>query len=35
MSSILLKKFGCAPEDALGLLERGRALKLSFQGLSF
>jgi ornithine decarboxylase len=31
----LAKKFGCAPEDAFGLLERGRALGLTFQGLSF
>jgi ornithine decarboxylase len=31
----LAKKFGCAPDDALGLLERGHRLGLSVSGLSF
>lgn len=31
----LAKKFGCAPDDAFGLIERGHRLGLSISGLSF
>jgi len=31
----LAKKFGCAPDEAFGLLQRGRQLGLSLSGLSF